>query len=214
MSNPIRVLIVDDHPLMRQALRTAIDVEPDMHVVGEASNGQEAVEGARQWQPDVTIMDLLMPGKDGLQAIAEIRAENPQARILALTSSTDEDKIAAALDAGAQGYLLKDTQREQLLQAIREVYQGNAFLPPTVARKFLNHLRRREPSLVVEPLTARELDVLKLIGTGASNKEIAQSLSLSEATVRVHVHNILGKLGFEKRSQAIAYALREKIGEK
>ncbi|CAG0946528.1 partial Response regulator protein VraR, partial [Anaerolineae bacterium] len=172
MSNPIRVLIVDDHPLMRQAIRTAIIVEPDLQIAGEASNGQEAIERARALQPDVTIMDLLMPGKDGLQAITEIRAENPDARIIVLTSLSEEEPVVAAINAGAQGYLLKDVQRDDLLRAIREVAQGNTFLPPAIARKLIDGIQQskaKTQTTPVEPLTERERAVLKLIGQGASN---------------------------------------------
>lgn len=217
MSNPIRVLIVDDHPLMRQAIRTAIIVEPDLQIAGEASNGQEAIERARALQPDVTIMDLLMPGKDGLQAIAEIRAENPDARIIVLTSLSEEEPVVAAINAGAQGYLLKDIQRDDLLRAIREVAQGNTFLPPAIARKLIDGIQQSKAKTLtapVEPLTERERAVLKLIGQGASNRDIAQKLTLTEGTVRTHVHNILGKLGLKNRNQIILYAVREGLVDK
>jgi NarL family two-component system response regulator LiaR len=205
----IRVLVVDDHPLMRQAICTAIAIEADIEVAGEARNGVEAVSQALALRPDVIVMDLLMPIKDGVQAIAEIRAADPNARILALTSSLDPDKIVATLEAGAQGYLFKDTQREELLRAIRDVSQGLAFLPPPVAHKLISRMRDPGTTTGVETLTQREMEVLRLIGKGLSNKEIARALVLSEATARVHVHNILGKLGFEHRGQLIAYAIRE-----
>jgi len=205
----IRVLVVDDHPLMRQAICTAITIESDIEVVGEARNGAEAVTQALALRPDVIVMDLLMPVKDGIQAIAEIRAANPDARILALTSSLDPDRIVATLEAGAQGYLFKDTQRDELLRAIRDVSQGLAFLPPPVASKLIARMRQPEATDGLAALTPREREVLRLIGNGLSNREIAQALVLSEATVRVHVHNILGKLGFEHRGQMIAFAIRE-----
>jgi NarL family two-component system response regulator LiaR len=208
----LRILVVDDHPLMRQAICTAIESERDMEVAGEATDGNEAIAQALKLHPDVIVMDLLMPGKDGLEAIVEIRAANPEARILALTSSSDDDLVVAAIEAGVQGYLLKDTPRDQLLEAIREVHAGNGFLPPAVARKLMDRMRAvhsiKEPS---EPLTERELQVLRLIGQGASNREIAEALRLSEATVRVHVHNLLGKLGLEHRGQAMVYILRNKV---
>jgi DNA-binding NarL/FixJ family response regulator len=206
---PIRVLVVDDHPLMRQAICTAITIEADIEVVGEARNGAEAVTQALALRPDVIVMDLLMPVKDGVQAIAEIRAADPEARILALTSSLDPDRIVATLEAGAQGYLFKDTQRDELLRAIRDVSQGLAFLPPPVASKLIARMRQPEATDGLAALTPREMEVLRLIGKGLSNREIAQSLVLSEATVRVHVHNILSKLGFEHRGQMIAFAIRE-----
>ncbi len=211
----IRVLVVDDHPLMREALCAAIADERDMQVVGEATNGEEAVAQARALKPDVTVMDLFMPGKDGLGAIAEIKAENPAARLIALTSSTDEDLVLAAIQAGALGYLLKDSQRVELLRAIREVSRGNTFLPPPVAQKLANSVRKRPPDQppLVEPLTERELEVLKLIGQGASNRQIAQTLGVSEGTIRTHVHNILGKLNLENRNQALLYAVRQGISK-
>ncbi len=211
----LQVLVVDDHPLMRQAICTAIESEGDMQVAGEASNGNDAVAQARALRPDVIVMDLLMPAKDGLQAMAEIRAANPDARILALTSSTDQDLVVAAVQAGALGYLTKDTPRAQLLQAIREVQSGNGFLPPAIARKLIDRVHAEHvPSGPAEPLTEREQQVLELVGQGASNKEIAQALTLSEATVRVHVHNLLGKLGLENRGQAMVYMLRKRTSPK
>lgn len=205
----IRVLVVDDHPLMRQAICTAIAIEADIEVVGEARNGSEAVTQAQELHPDVIVMDLLMPIKDGVQAIAEIRAADPDARILALTSSLDPDRIIATLEAGAQGYLFKDTQRDELLNAIRDVSQGLAFLPPVVAEKLIARMRQPGATAGVNALTPREMEVLHLVGRGLSNREIARALVLSEATARVHVHNILSKLGFEHRGQVIAYAIRE-----
>ena len=199
---------MDDHPLMRQAICTAIEIETDITVVGEARNGVEAVAQAQALRPDVIVMDLLMPIKDGIQAIAEIRAADPEAHILALTRSLDPDKIIATLEAGAQGYLFKDTQRDEMARAIREVRQGIRLLPPAVAQKLVERMHKSGVA-GVEALTPREMDVLRLIGKGLSNKEIARALVLSEATARVHVHNILGKLGFEHRGQVIAYAIRE-----
>jgi len=216
-SQKIRVLVVDDHPLMREALRMAIEDETDMQVIGEATNGEEAVQQAHLLAPDVTIMDLFMPRQDGLHAIAEIKSRAPDAHILALTSSTDETLVLAAIQAGVLGYLMKDSQRDELLQAIREVSRGNTFLPPQIAQKLANSVReqkKQSPAPLVEPLTDREIQVLVLVGRGASNKQIAQTLNVSEGTVRTHVHNLLGKLGLENRNQAILYAVRERLGEK
>ncbi len=213
----LRVLVVDDHPLMREALRMAIEDEPDMQIVGEAANGVEAVQQALALHPDVTVMDLFLPKKSGLEAIAEIGAANPHARILVLTSSVDENMVHAAIQAGVLGYLLKDTKRVELLRAIREVGQDNAYLSPDVAVKLANGVRRRsKPSAppLVEPLTEREQEVLKWVGQGESNREIARKLSLTEGTVRTHVHNILGKLGLTNRNQAILFAVREGLLEK
>jgi two-component system, NarL family, response regulator LiaR len=212
----IRVLIADDHPLMREALKAAIGDEPDMQVVGEATNGAVAVEQALVLKPDVIVMDLFMPVKSGLVAIAEIRADDPHAQILALTSSTDEALVLSAVQAGALGYLLKESPRTELLQAIREVSRGNSFLPPVVANKLAKILRQNpkaDASEPIEPLTERETQVLGLIGDGALNREIAQKLGVSEGTIRTHVHNILGKLGLANRNQAIVYALREKSSD-
>ncbi len=211
-SPAIRILVVDDHPMMREALCAAIQDEEDMQVIGEATNGIEAVHQARALAPDVTIMDMFLPGKSGLEAIAEIKAQDPAARILVLTSSTDENMVLAAVQAGVLGYLLKDSHRVQLLQAIRSVSQGQSFLSPDVAQKLASGVRRQGKQATpppVEPLTDRERQVLKLIGQGASNREIAQKLSLTEGTVRTHVHNILGKLGLANRNQALLYAVRE-----
>lgn len=215
----IRVLVVDDHPLMREALCAAIGAEPDMEVAGEAASGQQAVAQSRALQPDVTVMDLLMPGMDGVEAIAAIREENPEALILALTSSTEESKVLAAVQAGALGYLLKDAQRGELVEAIRQVSQGNPHLPPQVALKLMNSVRRPQPDPArpgepagdrpIERLTPRQEEVLELLGQGLSNAEIAEALVVTEATVRSHIYHILGRLGLESRGQAIAYAARQ-----
>ncbi len=206
----IRILVVDDHPLMRAALRAVFETEPDMQVAGEAANGQQAIEQALALRPDVVVMDLLMPVRDGLSAIAALRQENPDARILALTSSTDDDKVAAALQAGALGYLLKDVQRAELAQAVREIAQGRVYLPPCVADKLIRQVRRQPgaASTSAEPLTERERQTLDLLATGCSNREIAEALDVSEGTARTHVHNLLHKLGLKNRGQAILHALQ------
>jgi len=213
----IRVLVVDDHPLMREALCAAIEAETDLAVAGEAAGGRAGVEQARVLQPDVIVMDLLMPDMDGLEAIAAICAEDPEAHILALTSSTEESKVLAAVQAGALGYLLKDARREDLLHAIREVGRGHAHLPSAVALKLMHSMRQQPPETPVTPdapvndslikrLTPRQRQVFDLLGQGLSDREIAEKLVLSEATVRSHIYHILGRLGLEKRSQAVAYA--------
>ncbi len=206
----IRILIVDDHPLMREALCAAIEDETDMIVIGEAHDGQEAIDRFRALRPDVAVMDIYMPVKDGVQAIAEIVAEHPDAHIVALTSTTEDGKVAAAVQAGALGYLLKDTHRTELLRAIREVHRGNSFLPPAVALKLMNSMRQSRDlaTAPTEPLTDREIEVLKLIGQGATNQEISKQLRVTEGTVRTHVHHILQKLGLENRNQAILYSLK------
>jgi DNA-binding NarL/FixJ family response regulator len=210
----IRVLIADDHPLMREALSSAIDDEPDMRVVAEAGDGLTVVQLATAIKPDVIIMDLFMPGQSGIDAITAIRSSDPQARIVALTSSADDELVLAAIQAGVLGYLMKDSQRTELLQAVRDVSCGRSFLPPSIAAKLANTIRRggkQAPAARVEPLTEREAAVLHLVSQGDSNREIAAKLNVSEGTVRTHVHNILGKLALENRSQAIVYVLSEKL---
>jgi DNA-binding NarL/FixJ family response regulator len=198
-------LVADDHPLMREALRTAIEDEDDMLVVGEAETGNAAVKQFQKLSPDVTVMDLFMPECNGVQAMSIIRETQPDARFLALTSSSDETMLAAALDAGALGYLIKDASRTEILHAIREVSRGNAFFPSHVANKLaqLSHPTKTESEMNLDLLTDRELDVLILVGQGASNKQIAEELALSESTVRTHVQHILDKLDLENRNQAI-----------
>lgn len=210
MTNRIRILIADDHPIVREGLRGLIAVTPGMEVVAEATDGEEAVQQARAAQPDVILLDLVMPRKDGLQAIQEIKQENPQARILVITSFAEDDKVFPAIKAGASGYLLKDSSPQELLQAIREVYRGEVSLHPTIARKLVRELNR-PPNLPLskEPLTLREMEVLTLVAQGLSNLKLAQKLGVSEVTVRTHIHNILNKLHLANRTQAALYALRE-----
>lgn len=206
----IRVFIADDHPMMREALKAAINDELDMDVIGEACNGQEAIQGYQNIKPDVMIMDLFMPVKSGLEAISDILAGDPGARILAFTSSTDEEYISAAIQAGVLGYLFKDVQRSELLLAIRTVSQDNAFIPSNVAGKLLTSIRQK-PSQVpalINTLTSREKDVLHLIGSGKSNQQIAAELCVSEGTIRTHIHHILEKLHLENRNQAILLAIQ------
>jgi NarL family two-component system response regulator LiaR len=206
----IRILIVDDHPLMRSALRAVFETETDMQVAGEAINGRQAVELALASRPDVVVMDLLMPVCDGLSAIAALRQESPDIRILALTSSTDDRKVEAALQAGALGYLLKDVQRAELVQAVREVALGRVYLPPAVTGQLVRRVRHpaMAPNGPDEPLTEREREVLGLLARGCTNREIAEAMCVSEGTARTHVHNILRKLGLKHRGQAILYALQ------
>ncbi len=208
----IRILIADDHPIVREGLRTLIASEPGMLIVGEATNGIEAVSLARTLQPDVVLMDLLMPVKDGLQAITEIKDENPHISILVLTSFAEENKVFPAIRAGALGYLLKDTAPDQLLQAIYDVHRGEPSLHPSIALQLIREIN--QPSNLPpapDPLSERELEVLKLVAQGLTNQEIASRLVISEWTVRTHVRNILGKLHLANRTQAALYALREGI---
>jgi NarL family two-component system response regulator LiaR len=207
---PIRILIADDHAVVREGLRALIEAKPDMELVGEAEDGVEAVLMARSLKPDVILLDLLMPRMDGIEAIGEIKQENPHARILILTSFAADDKVFPAIKAGAAGYLLKDSSSQALIQAIREVYQGESSLHPTIARKLIREILRPSTAAPAENLlTEREVAVLKLIAGGLSNQEIAETLVISERTVSSHVSNILEKLHLANRTQAAVYALRE-----
>ncbi len=209
MQNTIRVLIADDHAVVREGLRTLIERIPDLTLVGEAANGEEAISQVRVLQPDVTLLDLRMPRKDGIAAIQEIKAEFPDARILVLTSFDDDDSVFSAIKSGAQGYLLKDSLPDQLIQAIRDVYNGESALHPTIARKVLREINR-PPDLPpsAQPLTERELEVLQLVAQGMTNNEIAERLVIGDRTVATHVRNILGKLHLASRTQAALYAIR------
>jgi NarL family two-component system response regulator LiaR len=210
----IRVLIADDHAIVREGLRTLIASEPEMEVVGEAADGVEVVFKAHSLHPDVILMDLVMPRKNGLEAIRDIKRKDPDARILVLTSFAEDDQVFPAIKAGALGYLLKDSSPQQLLQAIRDVYRGESSLHPSIALKLIHELK--QPSTLPptgEALTEREVDVLKLIAQGMDNQAIADKLVISEWTVRTHVRNILGKLHLANRTQAALYALREGLAK-
>ncbi len=212
MDKPIRVLIADDHAIVRRGLRTLIASQRDMEVVAEAVDGLEAVLKARAVQPDVILMDMVMPRQDGATAIREIKKENPQARILVLTSFAEDDKIFPAIKSGALGYLLKDTETDQLLQAIRDVNDGKSSLDPTVALRVIRELAHASDLPPTEdPLSARELEVLQLVAQGLTNQEIAEQLILGERTVGNHISSILSKLHLANRTQAALYALREGI---
>jgi NarL family two-component system response regulator LiaR len=206
----IRILIADDHPVVRKGLRSLINIKSGMKLVGEAENGLEAVEKARSLQPDVILLDLVMPHMGGLEAISRIKQDNPDARILILTTFAEDDLVFPAMKAGALGYLLKDSSPEMLLQAIRDVSQGGSSLHPAIARKLIRELNQ-PPDLppTDDPLTEREVEVLRLVAQGLSNQAIADKLVLSEGTVRIHISNILGKLHLANRTQAALYALRK-----
>jgi len=207
---PIRVLIADDHPIVRRGLRSLLSTEPDLELAGEAENGVEAVELARSLRPDVILLDLVMPQMDGLEALRRIKQDNPEARILVITSFADDEKVFPAIRSGALGYILKEAPPDMLVQAIRAVHRGEASLHPIIARKVIGELSQPSDLPPTEcPLTQRELDVLGLIGRGLTNQEIAEQLVVSEGTVRFHVSNILGKLHLANRTQAALYALKE-----
>jgi len=210
MTSAIRVLVADDHPVIRKGIRAMLEIVPDIEVVGEAVNGREAVTKVKKLQPDVILMDLVMPEMDGIEAIRRIKAHQPEARILVLTTFAGEDKIFPAIKAGALGYHLKDSSPQELVEAIRQVYGGESSLHPVIARKVLQELSRpsgRPPT--PDPLTQREVEVLQLVAQGRENWEIAEKLVITEATVRTHVSNIMSKLHLASRTQAALYALRE-----
>jgi len=210
----IRVLIADDHPIIRDSLRTLINTEPNLKLVGEAVDGEEAVRKTLELKPDVILMDLVMPVKDGLQAISEIKSALPEVSILVLTSFSDEDKVFPAIRAGALGYLLKDSSPQELLKAIYDVHRGEASLHPSIALQLIREINRPSDLPPIEnPLSERELEVLKLVAQGLTNQEIATRLVRSEWTVRTHVRNILGKLHLANRTQAALFALREGLAE-
>lgn len=202
----IKILIVDDHSVVRQGLRMFLGVDPELQVVGEARDGQEAVDKTRQLNPDVVLMDLLMPVMDGLHAIAAIRAEMPDVEVVALTSVLEDNMIIEAIRAGAIGYLLKDTEAHELVRAIKAAASGQVQLSPEVAVRLLREVRAPEPT--TEQLTERETDVLRQLALGMSNKEIAQALFIGEQTVKSHVRHVLSKLGMPSRTQAALYAMR------
>ena len=206
----IRVYLADDHPIVRRGIRDLLETEPELEVVGEAADGREAVAGVEAVDPDVILIDLVMPGMDGIEAIRQIKAARPESRILVLTSFATDDKVFPAIKAGALGYLIKDTAPEELVRAIYQVHEGQATLHPTIAHKLLAEISEPEPvPPTPDPLTSREVDVLQLIARGRSNQEIADTLVISVATVYTHVSNILSKLHLASRTQAALYALRE-----
>lgn len=205
----IRVMIVDDHAVVREGLRTYLDLEDRLVIVGEASNGREAADKVRALKPDVVLMDLLMPEMDGIAATKAIKDLSPAIKVIVLTSFQDDEHIIPAIEAGATGYLLKDVSAPDLVKAIEGAFQGQAQLHPEVARKLMEQVRR--PAKRQEPgdeLTPRERDVLRLIASGMSNKEIARVLVMTERTVKGHVSSILGKLGLQDRTQAALFAVR------
>lgn len=213
MSN-IRILIADDHAIVREGLRTLIQSKTEMELVGEAENGFQALVKTKELKPDVILMDLVMPHMGGIEAIKEIKKSIPDARILVLTSFAEEDIVFPAIKAGALGYLLKDSSPEQLIQAIHDVYQGNTTLHPNIARMLVEEMNQKSDLPPTDhPLTEREVDVLKLVAQGMTDQEIAERLVLSRWTVHAHVRNILAKLHLANRTQAALYALREGLAD-
>jgi DNA-binding NarL/FixJ family response regulator len=210
---PIRVLIVDDHSVVRMGLRVFFDLQPDIEVVGEAADGSEGVAMARRLEPDVVLMDLLMPNMDGVTAIGRIKAERPETEIVTMTSFIEEEKVTSALEAGASGYVLKDAEAEEVAAAVRSAFAGEVHLDPAVARLLAERMRNRKSpeNDLAEPLTDRERDVIRLLGQGMSNKDIGATLFITERTARTYVSNILGKLGLASRTQAALYAVEHKL---
>jgi DNA-binding NarL/FixJ family response regulator len=202
---PVRVLIADDHSVVRQGLRMFLGLDPELEVVGEASDGAEAIRKTRALSPDVVLMDLLMPGTDGITATERIRAETPDTEVLALTSVLEDASVVGAVQAGAVGYLLKDTQAEQLCKAIKAAALGQVQLAPEAAARLVREVRGPNS---VETLTGRETEVLRALAKGMTNREIGRALSIGERTVKTHVSHLLGKLGLQSRTQAALYAVR------
>jgi NarL family two-component system response regulator LiaR len=210
VAEPIRVLVVDDHAVVREGLRTYLALQDGLEVVGEAADGEEAVREAERLRPDVVLMDLVMPGLDGAGAMRELRRRLPATRVIVLTSYADDDRLLPAIQAGAAGYLLKNAQPAELARAVQAAHAGEALLDPSVAARLVEHLSRRPPP---ERLTHREREVLELICRGLPNKLIARELGVSEKTVKAHVGHVLAKLGVSDRTQAALYAVRAGLVE-
>jgi NarL family two-component system response regulator LiaR len=208
----ISVLIVDDHTVVRDGLQALISAEPSMHVVAAVGDGIEAVKFVKKLNPDVILMDLVMPHMDGIQATIEIKKDNPDARILILTSFAEDHQVFAAIKSGATGYLMKDSSSEELIRAIRDIYKNKPVLQPEVAKRLMLDIRTQDDQASKDnALTVREIEILEQVALGKTNQEIADVLFVSERTVRTHITNILAKLGLSNRTQAALYALREGI---
>ncbi len=209
---PIRILIADDHSVVRQGLRMFLGLDPDLEIVGEAADGAEAVKLCRELSPDVVLMDMIMPAMDGIAATQAIRGEMPDTEVIALTSVLEDGAVIGAVKAGAIGYLLKDTQADDLRRAIKAAAAGQVQLSPAAAARLMREVRTPEPA-TPQLLTERETDVLKLLAQGKANKEIAFELVIGEKTVKTHVSNILLKLGVQSRTQAALYAAQNGLAE-
>lgn len=210
MTGKIRILIADDHAIVREGLRALLATESDLELVAEATDGLQAVTKARALKPDVILLDLMMPRMDGVEAITEIKKDWEDAKIIVLTSFSDDEKVFSAIRSGALGYLLKDSSPQDLLTAIHTVASGEGFLSPTIASKVMREINQ-PPKLppTKDPLTERENEILQLVAQGLTNDQIAEKLVVSERTVRTHVSNILAKLQLANRTQAALYALKE-----
>jgi len=212
MSKKIHILIADDHQIVREGIVALLEEEADIEVVGQASDGNQAVLLAKTLKPDIILLDMVMPRKDGLEAIRQIMVDNSQSRILVLTSFSEDEKVVTAIREGAMGYLLKEASAQELLYAIRTIYEGETFLPPVIARKLIKEISQPREIVQMKPsLTDREKEVLQLIAQGLSNKDISTQLAISERTVNGHVGNILRKLNLTNRTQAALYILNEKL---
>ena len=212
----IKVLIVDDHQVVRQGLRTFLELQPDIVVLGEASDGQAAVEMVRRLQPDVVLMDLVMPRMDGISATRQIKSLESSVKVIALTSFTEDDQVFPAIQAGASSYLLKDVSPDDLVEAIQAAHRGEARLHPDIVRKLMEQVAQQAgppPQALPRDLTGRELEVIRLVARGRSNHEIAQALVISEKTVKTHISNILGKLHLDDRTQLAIYAINHGLVE-
>jgi two-component system, NarL family, response regulator LiaR len=206
------VLIADDHPVVRHGLRAFLQLQEGLDIVGEAGDGLEAVAEAKRVRPDVVLLDLVMPNLDGIDAIRQIRQASPSTKIIVLTTFADDEKVFPAVRAGAAGYLLKDVEPKELVEAIRTVIRGQGLLHPSIASKLMNEFAGgHQRADALEALTDREMDVLRLIAQGKSNREIAREFVLSEKTVKTHVSNILAKLRLADRTQAALYAVRNRL---
>lgn len=208
MAEVIRVLVADDHAVVREGLRTFLGLQEGIEVVGEAADGEAAVREAERLQPDVVLMDLVMPRRDGAEAMRELRRRLPRSRVIVLTSFTDDERLLPAIQAGAAGYLLKDVEPSELARAVRAAHAGEALLDPAVAARLVDALAQPAGEPPAERLTPREREVLALISRGLSNKRIARELGVSEKTVKAHVGHVLAKLGVTDRTQAAVHAVR------
>jgi NarL family two-component system response regulator LiaR len=215
-ADKIKVLIVDDHQVVRQGLRTFLELLEDISVIGEAEDGTQAVELVRKLIPDVVLMDLVMPDMDGISATQQVLALGLNTKVIALTSFSEDDKVFPAIQAGASSYLLKNVSPDDLVEAIRAVHRGEARLHPDITRKLMQQVSKipaPNHDLTINELTEREKEVLRLVATGMNNREIAQELFISEKTVKTHVSNILGKLNLDQRTQLVIYAIKNKLVE-